>query len=45
MSLFKEKKRGFLAGLFSGRSKLDEEFLDELEEKLIMADAGVETAE
>ena len=45
MSLFKEKKKGFLSGLFSGRSKLDEEFLDELEERLILADAGVETAE
>ena len=45
MGLFKEKKKGFLAGLFSGRSKVDEEFLDELEEKLILADAGVETAE
>ena len=45
MSLFGEKKKGFLAGLFSGRSKLDEEFLDELEEKLVLADAGIETAE
>ncbi len=45
MALFKEKKKGFLAGLFSGRSRVDEEFLDELEEKLIMADAGIETAE
>ena len=45
MSLFNEKKRGFLSGLFSGRSRVDEDFLDELEEKLILADAGVETAE
>ena len=45
MSIFKEKKKGFLAGLFSGTSKVDEEFLDELEEKLILADAGVEVAE
>ena len=45
MSLFKEKKRGFLSGLFSGMSRVDEEFLDELEEKLILADTGVETAE
>ena len=45
MALFKEKKKGFLAGLFSGMSKVDEEFLDELEEKLILADAGVEIAE
>ena len=45
MALFSEKKKGFLAGLFSGMSKVDEEFLDELEEKLILADAGVEVAE
>ena len=45
MALFKEKKKGFLSGLFSGMSRVDEEFLDELEEKLILADAGVETAE
>lgn len=45
MSLFKDKKKGFLSGLFSGISKVDEDFLDELEEKLILADAGVETAE
>ena len=45
MALFNEKKKGFLAGLFSGMSKVDEEFLDELEEKLILADAGVEVAE
>lgn len=45
MALFKEKKKGFLSGLFSGHSKVDEELLDELEEKLILADAGIETAE
>ncbi len=45
MSLFKEKKKGFLSGLFSGRSKVDEEFLDELEEKLILADAGIDASE
>ena len=45
MALFKEKKKGFLAGLFSGMSRVNEEFLDELEEKLILADAGVEVAE
>ncbi len=45
MALFSEKKRGFLSGLFSGMSKVDEDFLDELEEKLILADAGVEVAE
>lgn len=45
MALFKDKKKGFLSGLFSAFSGVDEDFLDELEEKLIMADAGVETAE
>ncbi len=45
MSLFKEKKRSIFAGLFEGMSKVDEEFLDELEEKLILADSGVEVAE
>ena len=45
MSLFKEKKRSIFAGLFEGMSKVDEEFLDELEEKLILADAGVDVAE
>ncbi len=44
MSLFKEKKKGFLAGLFSG-GRIDEDVLDELEERLILADAGIETAE
>ena len=45
MALFKEKKKGFLSGIFSGMSRVDEDFLDELEEKLILADAGVEVAE
>lgn len=45
MGLFKEKKKGFLSGLFSVFSGVDEDFLDELEERLILADAGVETAE
>ena len=45
MSLFKEKKRSIFAGLFEGLSKVDEEFLDELEEKLILADSGVDVAE
>ena len=44
MSLFKEKKKGFLAGLFTG-GRIDEDLLDELEERLILADAGIETAE
>ncbi len=45
MSLFKEKKKGLLGGLFSAFSRVDEDFLEELEERLILADAGVETAE
>ena len=45
MALFKEKKKGLLGGLFSAFSRVDEDFLDELEERLILADAGVETAE
>ncbi len=45
MALFKEKKKGFLSGLFSAFSGVDEDFLDELEERLILADAGIETAE
>ena len=45
MALFKEKKKGFLSGLFSAFSGVDEDFLDELEEKLILADAGIEVAE
>ncbi|MBR2716304.1 MAG: signal recognition particle-docking protein FtsY [Oscillospiraceae bacterium] len=44
MALFKETKKGFLSGLFSGR-RIDEDLLDELEERLILADAGIETAE
>jgi len=45
MTLFKDKKKGFLSGLFSAFSGVDEDFLDELEEKLILADAGIEVAE
>ncbi|MCD7768861.1 MAG: signal recognition particle receptor subunit alpha, partial [Oscillospiraceae bacterium] len=45
MALFSDKKKGFLSGLFSAFSGVDEDFLDELEEKLILADAGIETAE
>ncbi len=45
MALFKEKKKGLLGGLFSAFSGVDEDFLDELEERLILADTGVETAE
>ncbi len=45
MALFKEKKKGLFGGLFSAFSGVDEDFLDELEERLILADAGVETAE
>ena len=45
MALFKEKKKGLLGGLFAAFSGVDEDFLDELEERLILADAGVETAE
>ena len=45
MALFKEKKKGLLSGLFSAFSGVDEDFLDELEERLILADTGVETAE
>ena len=45
MSLFKEKKKSIFSGLFEGLSKVDEEFLDELEEKLILADSGVDVAE
>ncbi|MCD8322501.1 MAG: signal recognition particle-docking protein FtsY [Oscillospiraceae bacterium] len=45
MALFGDKKKGFLSGLFSAFSGVDEDFLDELEEKLILADTGIETAE
>ncbi len=45
MALFKEKKKGLFGGLFSAFDRVDEDFLDELEERLILADAGVETAE
>ena len=33
-----------LGGVFSGNSEIDEDFYDELEESLILADLGVETA-
>ena len=33
-----------LSGLFSGGSEIDDDFYDELEESLILADLGVETA-
>ena len=33
-----------LGGVFSGFSELDDDFFDELEESLILADLGVETA-
>ena len=43
MALFKKQKGG-LGSLFAGFRGLDEDFLEELEEMLILADAGVETA-
>ncbi len=43
MALFKKQKGG-LGSLFSAFRGLDEDFLEELEEMLILADAGVETA-
>ncbi len=43
MALFKKQKGG-LGGLFAAFRGLDEDFLEELEEMLILADAGVETA-
>ena len=33
-----------LGGVFSGFSELDDDFYDELEERLILADLGVDTA-
>ena len=33
-----------LSGLFSGGTEIDDDFYDELEESLILADLGVETA-
>ena len=45
MGLFKDKKKGFLASIVSAFTGIDEDFLDELEEKLILADSGVEVAE
>ncbi len=44
MALFKKQKGG-LAGLFQSLNEADDEFFDELEEQLILADAGVELAE
>ncbi len=38
------KTRQAMGGIFSGFSKIDDEFYDELEERLILADLGVETA-
>ncbi len=43
MALFKKQKGG-LGSLFGAFRGLDEDFLEELEEMLILADAGVETA-
>ena len=40
-----KKKKGLLSGLFAAFSRVDEDFLEELEERLILADAGVEVAE
>ena len=40
-----KKKKGLLSGLFAAFSRIDEDFLEELEERLILADAGVEVAE
>ena len=44
MALFKKQKGG-LAALFQGFKETDDEFFDELEEALILADSGVEVAE
>ena len=38
-------KFGFLGNIFSGFHRLDDEFFDDLEEKLILADAGALVAE
>ena len=38
-------KFGFLGNIFSGFHRLDDEFFDDLEEKLILADAGATVAE
>ncbi len=44
MALFKKQKGG-LASLFQGFKETNDEFFDELEEALILADSGVELAE
>ena len=44
MGLFSKRKSGF-ASFLSAFIEIDEDFLEELEEKLILSDAGVETAE
>lgn len=44
MALFK-KKQGGLAALFKGFQDADDDFYEELEEALILADSGVEVAE
>ena len=44
MGLFK-KKQGGLASLFQGFKDTDDDFFEELEEALILADSGVEIAE
>lgn len=38
-------REGWLSGLFQSKEKIDEEFYEELEEALIMADAGMPAAE
>lgn len=50
MGFFEKIKQGLsktastIGGVFTGFSELDDEFYDELEESLILADLGVETA-
>lgn len=36
---------GMLAGVFAGPERIDEDFYEELEEALIVADVGMETTE
>ena len=36
---------GMLAGVFAGPERIDEDFFEELEEALIVADVGMETTE
>lgn len=50
MGIFKEKStfakfKERIAGVISGNPKLDEDFLDELEETLIISDIGIDTTE